>query len=278
MGRAVRTGDGDATLTVLQASDGIELDWAGVPALKDLAAALAPLVLKGFTPYLEALTVEDQFAAFERFRILCALRQGPYGVAAINALVEQILRDAGLIQPGLWFRGRPLLITQNDYNLKLFNGDVGLVLPEDHPLKAGSVGSSSEERGPTFESANRRVIPAQAMAETDWMHPRISPASPMRVFFPAAGGAPRKLLPARLPTHETVFAMTVHKSQGSEFDEVLVLLPDRDSPVLTRELIYTGITRARRKVIVWGREDVLRTAVGRRVQRSSGLRDALWEN
>ena len=98
----------------------------------------------------------------------------------------------------------------------------------------------------------------------------------MRVFFQVTGGVPRKLLPARLPPHETVFAMTVHKSQGSEFDDVLLLLPDRDSPVLTRELVYTAITRARCKVTVWAGEDILRIAVGRRVHRSSGLRDALW--
>lgn len=101
-------------------------------------------------------------------------------------------------------------------------------------------------------------------------------AHALPVVFPTDTGEPRAVLPARLPTHETAFAMTVHKSQGSEFDEVLLLLPDHDSPVLTRELLYTAITRARRKVIMWGRKDVLRAAVGKRVLRSSGLRDAVW--
>ncbi|MBW2616495.1 MAG: ATP-binding domain-containing protein, partial [Deltaproteobacteria bacterium] len=80
----------------------------------------------------------------------------------------------------------------------------------------------------------------------------------------------------RLPEHETVYAMTVHKSQGSEFDRVLLLLPDRDTPVLTRELIYTGITRARKGVEVWGTDGVFVKGVGRRTLRASGLRDALW--
>jgi len=80
-----------------------------------------------------------------------------------------------------------------------------------------------------------------------------------------------------LPEHETVYALTVHKSQGSEFDRLLLILPDRDSPILTRELIYTGITRAREGVEVWGHEKVFREAVGRRTIRASGLRDALWE-
>ena len=134
-----------------------------------------------------------------------------------------------------WYPGRPVLITRNEYNLRLFNGDVGIVLkdPEvDHDL---------------------------------------------RVFFPDADGTLRKIHPLRLPEHETVYAMTVHKSQGSEFDHVLFIMPDRDYPVLTRELIYTGITRARKRIEIWGNEDVFREAVSRRTERTSGLRDALWE-
>jgi len=124
------------------------------------------------------------------------------------------------------------MITRNDYNLRLFNGDIGIILPEgDNELYA---------------------------------------------FFRDAGGAWRKLSPSRLPEHETVYAMTVHKSQGSEFDRIVLILSDRESPVLTRELIYTGITRAKRKVTIWGREDVFRAAVSRRIVRTSGLHDALW--
>jgi exodeoxyribonuclease V alpha subunit len=80
----------------------------------------------------------------------------------------------------------------------------------------------------------------------------------------------------RLPDHETAYAMTVHKSQGSEFDRVLLVLPDMESPVLTRELIYTGITRAREAVEIWATQSIFRTAVSRRIERTSGLRDALW--
>ena len=79
-----------------------------------------------------------------------------------------------------------------------------------------------------------------------------------------------------MESYETVFAMTVHKSQGSEFDRILCLLPDRDLPLLTRELIYTAITRARQDVTIWGKEDVFLKAVSRCIERSSGLRDALW--
>ena len=99
----------------------------------------------------------------------------------------------------------------------------------------------------------------------------------LRVFFPNEDGKMRRLHPVRLPPHETIYAMTVHKSQGSEFDRILLILPDRDTPVMTRELIYTGITRARKEVAVMGREEVFRQAVLKTIERTSGLSDALWE-
>jgi exodeoxyribonuclease V alpha subunit len=126
------------------------------------------------------------------------------------------------------------LINRNDYTLRLFNGDVGITLPDP--------GAGNE----------------------------------LRVFFPGPEGNLRKFPPLRLPEHETVFAMTVHKSQGSEFEKVLFLMPDRDVPVLTRELIYTAITRAKEAVEIWGKEQVFKSAVSRRISRASGLRDALW--
>jgi exodeoxyribonuclease V alpha subunit len=150
--------------------------------------------------------------------------------------VERILREQKLIAgEGRWYRGRPVLITQNDYSLHLYNGDIGIALPD--PASGGE----------------------------------------LRVFFRMPDGVLRPLHPVRLPEHETVYALTVHKSQGSEFERVLFILPDQDSPVLTRELLYTGITRAREEVEVWGKEKVFRDAVGRRTTRVSGLRDALWE-
>jgi len=97
----------------------------------------------------------------------------------------------------------------------------------------------------------------------------------LRAFFISAEGKLRRFLPSRLPRHETAFAMTVHKSQGSEFARVLLILPDFDAPILTRELLYTGLTRAREQVEIWAPETVLRAAISRRVTRASGLREAL---
>jgi len=211
-----------------------DLGWRKVPPPERLPRAIREVVEKGFAEYLLTDDPGESFQRLERFRILCAVREGPYGVIALNRTVEEILRDRGLIVPGRpWYRGRPVMITRNDYNLRLFNGDVGVVLPD--PAASGD----------------------------------------LRVFFSSADGTVRGFHPLLLPEHETVYAMTVHKSQGSEFDRLLLLLPDRESPVLTRELIYTGISRARGRVDIWGNEAVFRNAVARRIERTSGLRDAL---
>ncbi len=194
---------------------------------------MRPRLIEGFSQFLTASDPAAALAAFGRFRILCALREGPFGVAGLNQLTEQILEEAGLIRPrDPWYAHRPIMVTRNDYNLKLFNGDIGLLLPD---------GESGE----------------------------------IRAFFPGPDNTLRKLLPLRLPEHETAYALTVHKGQGSEFDRVLLILPDRGSPVLSRELLYTGITRARAGLELWFEEKVFREAVSRRASRTSGLRDAL---
>ena len=153
----------------------------------------------------------------------------------MNALIERLLADDGKIRPdGQFYVGRPILITRNDYQLRLFNGDVGTISAD--PQRPGG-----------------RVA-----------------------VFVGADGMPRRIAPSRLPPHETVFAMSVHKSQGSEFDSVVVLLPDRPSPVVTRELLYTAVTRARQHAIVCASPSMLEHAVAQRTQRASGLREALW--
>ena len=163
-----------------------------------------------------------------RFQVLCALREGPWGVLALNRNIAGAL---GFPLEG-WYAGRPVMVTRNDYNLGLMNGDIGLCLLTTRGL---------------------------------------------RVAFAAPGQegtvAVRWVLPSRLDAVETVFAMTVHKSQGSEFDQVVLVLPDRVAPVLTRELLYTGITRAKQQLtLVVPQAGVLRQAVATRILRSGGLR------
>ncbi len=196
---------------------------------------LREVVIKGYKAYLKTKDPLMAIKAFDSFRILCPIRGGPYGVRQINRLIEVILQEQGLISlNGPWYTGRPILITENSYELGLFNGDVGIIMPD--PELNGEV----------------------------------------RAFFMAQDREIRKFLPIRLPEHETVFAMTVHKSQGSEFDNVLFILPDTYVPVITRELIYTAITRAKNFIEIWGHMDIIERGIKQKIRRSSGLRDALW--
>jgi exodeoxyribonuclease V alpha subunit len=232
--RAVNEGDGDEALRLARSGEFDDIGWQALPARAELETALTKPVRQAFGAYLDRLDdPEAAFSAFNGFRLLCAVRSGPFGVENVNRLVERILRRSGMIQGGgEWYPGRPVMVTRNDYSLRLFNGDVGLALPD------GKGGTAA--------------------------------------FFPEEGGGIRRVAPLRLPEHETVFAMTVHKSQGSEFDRVLLLLPDADVPVLTRELVYTGLTRAIRRADIWAAPSIFRDAVRRPIRRASGLRDALW--
>jgi exodeoxyribonuclease V alpha subunit len=233
---AVNEGNANLALSLMKDPAYSDVEWHGLPRPEALASAIRDRVISGFSGYLKKKDPTEIMDLFNDFRILCAVREGPFGVHAVNLLVEQILRKEGLIQrDNQWYDGRPVMITKNDYNLRLFNGDVGITLADPEGDRE------------------------------------------LRVFFPSQEGAIRKFPPLRLPEHETVYAMTVHKSQGSEFDQVLFLIPDKPVPVLTRELVYTAITRAKKKVEVWGRDEIFYSAVSRRIARTSGLRDALWK-
>ena len=237
LSEAVNDGDSNRSLSLLKNERYPAINWKTLPTLKDLPLHLKNKLLSGLGKYLKTQDSKNALALFEQHRILCALREGPYGVRYLNFLVEQLLRKEKLIAlHQKWYSGRPLMITHNDYSLRLFNGDVGIVLPDSE---------NSHE---------------------------------LRAFFPTSDGNIRKFTLLRLPEHETVYALTIHKSQGSEFDEILVILPDIPSPVLTRELIYTAITRAKKRVEIWGKEEIFQTAISTRIERTSGLRDALWEN
>ena len=233
--RAVNEGDGVRAMELMKSGSYGEIQWKEIPRPEDLPAVLKDRIIEGFSAYLKETDPARAFDLFNRFRILCALREGPHGIHYMNLLAEDALRNERLIhRDSRWYPGRPVMITRNDYNLRLFNGDVGITLPD-----------------PKLENE-------------------------LRVFFPSLDGPMRTFPPLRLPDHETVYAMTVHKSQGSEFEQVLLLMPDRNVPVLTRELVYTAITRAKEKVEVWGKEDVFKGAISRRIERISGLREALW--
>ncbi len=229
---AVNAGDAERAIDVLDGDAAADVTRSDLDALD---AVMQQAVVEAWDGLASENDPARAFEAFDRLRVLCARRTGPFGVAAMNGLVESILSDRGRIdRRNPWYRGRPVLVTENDYGLRLFNGDIGIVMPDPD---SGGVS---------------------------------------RVVFPADDQGFRKLAPARLPAHETAFAMTVHKSQGSEFDHVVFVLPDEPSPLLTRELVYTGLTRARSRVSMLADPPILRAAIERAVRRSSGLRDALW--
>jgi exodeoxyribonuclease V alpha subunit len=236
---AIQAGEPETTLEVL-ASGAADVTWLPVAAAAGLAdGALSPVreaVLASGRPLLEAARRGDGRGALQAlgsFRLLCAHRRGPAGVAIWQARVEAWLSAEvdGLAAVGEWYVGRPLLVAENDYALGLFNGDTGVVVATPE----GRLRAVFERRGEL-------------------------------VAFP----------PIKLEAVETVHAMTVHKAQGSQFDTVALILPPADSPILTRELLYTAVTRARAQVIVAGEADAIRAAVRRPIARASGLRDWLW--
>ncbi|POP46326.1 exodeoxyribonuclease V subunit alpha [Superficieibacter electus] len=189
--------------------------------------------LSGYAHYLALLREhaepEAVLTAFSQFQLLCALREGPYGVSGLNAQLEQMLvrkRHMTLPRHARWYPGRPVMIARNDSALGLFNGDIGVAL--------------EGEQG-------------------------------MRVWFPMPDGTVKSFHPGRLPEHDTAWAMTVHKSQGSEFDHAALILPAQSMPLVTRELVYTAITRARQHLSLYADEKLLAQAVVTRTERRSGL-------
>jgi exodeoxyribonuclease V alpha subunit len=247
---AIRSGDGDGVVDALRAAEPSEVTWIPVDVADGggiygatnpkVEAALGPVrlaVVASGRAVIESASRGDSSVALERlrkFRMMCAHRRGPHGVAAWTVQAELWLAAEipGFDVAERDYVGRPLLITENDYELRLYNGDTGVVVQTD-PDRVSAV----------FDRDGELVA----------------------------------ITPSRLAAVETVYAMTIHKSQGSQFGTAAVLLPDPASRILTRELLYTAVTRARERLILVGTEEMVRAAVARPVARASGLRERLWE-
>ena len=233
LARAVNRGETVEAIELLRTGGAQnELDWLdGQYRTVELAADhYAEL----FAQIEAGMSAQELFAKLQAFRLLCVLREGPFGVKQLNIAITRRLKEKGCIRENReWYPGRPVMLTRNDYQLNLYNGETGIVLP--HPDQPGE----------------------------------------LSVAFRAADEGVRWVSPSRLPFCETVYALTVHKSQGSEFQQVLLHLPDRDTPVLCRELLYTAITRSKSRFRLAGPEALFRTALERRMKRSSGLADML---
>ncbi len=223
---AVRNGDADSVMALLTGG----LSEISFCAPTDLDA-LQEEVVSSSLAVMEAAVVGDvsgALSSLEEHRLLCAHRRGPYGVADWDRRAREWVQAATGVRldPVSWYAGQPLLVTANDYDAKVYNGDTGVVVSSGNGVVA---------------------------------------------VFPRAGG-PVRLHPSRLAAVQTVYAMTIHRSQGSQYRRVSVLLPAEASALLTRELLYTAITRAREHVRVIGTEESVRAGVQRQVLRASGLR------
>jgi exodeoxyribonuclease V alpha subunit len=229
---------------------------------RDAEYAWQQQVINGYRHYLNAIEQGagpyDVLQLFNEFQLLCALRQGSSGLHALNERVQTLLQSQGLLsidntasmEQNRWYVGRPVMISRNDYELNLFNGDIGIAM-----MVAGQDGR--QELRVCFVAADSSTKP---VVETSG----------------ALLANVRPLLPTRLPDHETAFAMTVHKSQGSEFSDVALVLPEKHSPVISRELIYTAITRSKKSFSLYANDEVLAAGVNSQIERASGLRDLLF--
>ncbi len=241
LAEAIRSGDGDGAVAALGEHgadpDGdvlwLDVDAAALSEDPRAADILESVIVEAFAPLISAARAGDvttALAGLTRMRLLCAHRQGRYGVRSWTVRVEEWLAQAlGLALEGD-YPGRPLLLNENDYELALYNGDSGVVVSAD-----GGISAAFEREDGVLSVA-----------------------------------------PARLAGVGTAFASTIHKSQGSQFETAVVILPDPDSRLLTRELLYTAVTRAQRRLVIVGSQPALTAAVARPVQRATGLRERLW--
>lgn len=257
---AVNAGDARAAVELLRLGEGEilhELQSPTLATLLRLAVNGRPGAEGGYRSYLQLVKQRPAgldaagfeawagavLSAFERFRLLCAVREGAFGAAGLNQAVEQALAEQRLLlKRGEWYEGRPVMVTRNDVGLGVFNGDIGIVL---RPPSQADNANGMDQR--------------------------------LRAYF-SDGAKLRSVAVSRLADVETAFAMTVHKSQGSEFEHTVLVLPTEPSRVLTRELVYTGITRARRAfTLVNGWPPGFAKALAQRTRRASGLLERLTD-
>lgn len=233
LAQAVNGSDLRQVETIL-ASDFDDISHRILLETEDYTAMITDAVA-GYRDYLQQVRAQADPAeilnAFSRYQLLCALREGPFGVSGLNERIELALAREHLIYlppkaSHRWYHGRPVMIARNERSLGLFNGDIGIAIGGEDGL---------------------------------------------RVWFPMPDGTMKSVQPSRLPQHDTAWVMTVHKSQGSEFDHAALVLPNQFVPVVTRELVYTAITRAKKRLSLYADKQILKRAIMTATERRSGL-------
>lgn len=229
LSRLINSGDGAGAMALLQSGQFPDIRWRQLPGGKMFDAAFMAAAREGYAGYAATESPSDALAQLNSFKVLSPLRSGPYGIENLNRLCESACSPGhkGASRSSLI---RPVMISANNYDLGLFNGDTGVV---------------KESNGSSY------------------------------TWFEEPNGGLRRISSLRLPPGEAAFALTVHKSQGSEFERVLLILPDQRPDLLCRELLYTAVTRARSHIEIWGSAPCFLQAVERRMLRTSGLVDRL---
>jgi len=249
LAKSINHGHYQQSLALLSSADTTDIHWheqsklskpsklSGDKQNRQLVAQLMP----GYSQYFRAIKqgdIQGAFIGLAHQQVLCAQKSGEWGVHQLNALIEKELHKQGLIDASRdFYLGRPLMLGQNDHHQQLFNGDIGIVMPDPQ---------------------QKEVI---------------------KVWFITSQGQIRGLLPSRLPLHQTLYAMTIHKSQGSEFEHVYLCLPDIKHAAgargLSRELLYTGLTRAKTSFSLYASQQSLQLSLQQQCKRGSGLAERL---
>lgn len=233
---AVNKGNFQEAVCILKSNSYKDCVWKNVIDKNTLSKLLTEKFDTWIAPLSSISIPETALASLEKFRILCALKKGSFGVESINSRFHQLQYKHGHTTSDTnVYKGQPIMIAGNNPRLGLFNGDTGLIIPD-----------------PSDKTSLKAVFKM--------------PDSTFRFFNPY-----------HLPSYDTAYSLTVHKSQGSEFDNVLLILGNTQNPLLTKELLYTAITRARKSVEIWSSEQVLLSAIKNRINRNSGLREKLWK-
>jgi len=226
LAQRINRGQSEESIELLKRS-GEQLEWLPIRA-DGLPDSTLRAIVDRYYAVISSATAEQALLAFEQFRVLCAVQSGAFGVKQMNRAIEDLMRTRQWISQEPNFRGQAILITANDYELELFNGDTGLLWNDENgQLKA--------------------------------------------YFKDNQAGQLRAITITNLPENLPAWSMTVHKSQGSEFDHVTLILPPDQPHSLTRELLYTGITRARRYLSIHASQQSIETACRKPSRRHSGL-------